>query len=104
MERIWQNSLVGIMAALAATLLEPRESVAVDVTELTVAEIEAGLAANTFTSVSLTQSYLDESAFTSRPTTPSSRSIPTRWRPPPRSISNTKRPVPARRCMACRSW
>ena len=35
---------------------------AVDVVELTVGEIEAGLAANSFTSASLTQAYLDRIA------------------------------------------
>lgn len=59
MERVWKNSVVGCIAVLSAVFVEPRRSLAVDVTEMTVAEIEAGLAANTFNSVSLTQSYLD---------------------------------------------
>lgn len=52
------NSLIAIAALLCAINLASYASALVDVTELTVAEIEAGLAAHTYTSVELTQSYL----------------------------------------------
>lgn len=62
MRRIWSHSLLAATAALAsAALLAPAQA-QVDVTELTVAEIEAGFAANTFTSASLTQAFLDRIA------------------------------------------
>ncbi|HYO25626.1 MAG TPA: amidase [Lacipirellulaceae bacterium] len=50
------------LAAAAGLLGAGSPARAVDVVELTVQEIEAGLAANTFTSVSLTQSFLDRIA------------------------------------------
>jgi hypothetical protein len=74
-----------------------------DVVELTVQEIEAGLANNSFTSAGLTQSFLDRiDEFESR-TTRSSRSTPTpcpRQRP---STPSTAPPARAARCTACRS-
>lgn len=51
-----------ILTTIAAVASLAPAARAVDVVELTVAEIEAGLAANSFTSVSLTQAYLDRIA------------------------------------------
>jgi Asp-tRNA(Asn)/Glu-tRNA(Gln) amidotransferase A subunit family amidase len=53
----------GISCALVAavfTFVAAPAHAQVDVTELTVAEIEAGLAASTYTSVSLTQAFLEQ--------------------------------------------
>lgn len=50
------------LATLWSTALPQSVRAQVDVTELTVAEIEAGFAANTFTSVELTQAFLQQIA------------------------------------------